>query len=249
MSANSTKEKWSRPKSAPVPTVWRRFTGLKKMEDGTIPKFRIQDVPDDMHEDVIEFMTKHFFRDEVTCECLHLLEDEVSMREFQDVYREILTEHVALVAFLDDDNEPGVKPKIAGCNLTAAAHRSEKFKGRVMRTVMRDLYEDIGKAVNVYDIFGVDEYMTALGLCVDPIYRGQGLGLEILKARTELGKAIGLSVTMTVFTAVSSQILAARVGMEVLKEIDYEEFKEPDGTPAYPNIKCKSLKVMAKRLY
>ena len=114
---------------------------------------------------------------------------------------------------------------------------------------MRDLYENIGKAVDVFELYGVDEYMSAVGLVVDPIYRGQGLGLEILKARTELGKAVGLSVTMTVFTAVSSQILAERAGMEVLKEILYEDLKEDDGRPAYPNIKCKSLKVMAKRLY
>ncbi|KAJ9593063.1 hypothetical protein L9F63_027699, partial [Diploptera punctata] len=123
----SDNAKWTRPSSVPIPTVWRRCTGLKKMPDGTIPKFVIQDVPDDMHQEFIDFMTKHFFRDEVTCECLHLLEDSVSMAEFQEVYKEVLKDGVGLIAFVDEPLEPGQKPKIAGLNLTAVAHKSDHF--------------------------------------------------------------------------------------------------------------------------
>ena len=97
------------------------------MPDGKVPKFIIQDVPDDMQEEVVDFMLKYFCRDEVICECLKLVEDPVSMKDFQDIYRMLLNDHIVLVAFLDEENlEPGQRPKIAGCNMSAVSHRSEK---------------------------------------------------------------------------------------------------------------------------
>ena len=102
--------------------------------------------------------------------------------------------------------------------------------------------------VNMYELFGVDDYMTGLGLCADPAYQGQGLGLALLEAQTEMCKAIDLTVSVVIFTAAASQNLAERAGMKVLKEIFYEDLKEDDGTLAYPNIKCKSFKIMTKNL-
>jgi GNAT superfamily N-acetyltransferase len=116
-----------------------------------------------------------------------------------------------------------------------------------MRTVMKHAMDKATELANVFERYGVQEYMTAVGLCVDPVFRGQGLGLEILKARFDLCKAVDLKVTMTVFTGIASQLLAHRVGMEVIAEVVYEDCKE-DGKPAFPNIKCKSAKVMAKRV-
>lgn len=112
---------------------------------------------------------------------------------------------------------------------------------------MKHAIDKPSEIANVFELYGVNEYMTALGLCVDPVFRGQGVGLEILKARFDLGKALNVKVTMTVFTGIASQVLAHRVGMEVIAEVFYEDCKE-DGKPAFPNIKTKSLKAMAKRI-
>ena len=102
--------------------------------------------------------------------------------------------------------------------------------------------------VDVFEHYGVNEYMTALGLCVDPIYRGQGLGLEILRARFDLCKAVGVEITMTAFTGMASQKQAARAGFEDIAEVLYEDFKDEEGNPVYPNIKSKSCKMMAARI-
>jgi GNAT superfamily N-acetyltransferase len=105
----------------------------------------------------------------------------------------------------------------------------------------------VSETVDVYERYGVEEYMAAMGLCVDPVFRGQGLGLELLKARFDLGKSVGLKATMTVFTAQASQRLAYKLGMEVLTEILYEDCKI-DGKQTFPNIKGKSMKAMGKRI-
>jgi hypothetical protein len=71
--------------------------------------------------------------------------------------------------------------------------------------------------------------------------------LEILKARFDLCKAVDLKATMTVFTGIASQVQAHRAGFEMIAEVWYEDCKE-DGKPAFPNIDCKSLKAMVKRV-
>ena len=49
------------------PKVWRVMEGRKKTGDGKTVKFSIQEIPEDRHKDVLNFMSKFFIRDEVMC--------------------------------------------------------------------------------------------------------------------------------------------------------------------------------------
>jgi hypothetical protein len=129
MSGN--KEKWSRPESVPLPTVWRQYRGLRQAPDGMVPSFRIQDVPEHMHEDIVNFMTTHFCRDEVTCACVRMLEDPVSVAELQEVWRVMLKQNLALVAFLENE-EDGHAPRIAGCNITAVSYKDDGYRSEMV---------------------------------------------------------------------------------------------------------------------
>lgn len=42
---------------------------------------------------------------------------------------------------------------------------------------------DLNKEVNVFEKYGIDKYMTAFGLSVNPSYRGAALGGHLLNAR------------------------------------------------------------------
>lgn len=46
-----------------------------------------------------------------------------------------------------------------------------------------EVMEGVTKAGNVYETYGVDKYISALGLSVDPSYRGAALGGHLLNAR------------------------------------------------------------------
>jgi GNAT superfamily N-acetyltransferase len=65
---------------------------------------------------------------------------------------------------------------------------------------------------DVFEHYNVDKYMTAFGLSVSKLYRRRGIATEILKARVPLGRAFGIKVTSTVFTAIGSQMSAANAG-------------------------------------
>jgi hypothetical protein len=135
MSGN--KEKWSRPNSVPVPTVWRECSGARETSEGTAPEFRIQDVPEDMHEDIVNFMTTHFCRDEVTCACVRILEDPVSTSELQAVWRFMLKQNLSLVAFVGS-NEEGHPPRIAGCNILGASFKDDSHRSDMVNIEIRN---------------------------------------------------------------------------------------------------------------
>lgn len=67
---------------------------------------------------------------------------------------------------------------------------------------------------DIFDHYKVDKFMVAYGLLILRQYRGRNLGVEILKARFALMKAIDVRVTSTIFTNLASQIVAKKAGFE-----------------------------------
>nr|CAD7198633.1 unnamed protein product [Timema douglasi] len=247
---------WERPASTPVPTVWRRCEGRRQTPEGKTLRFRIQDVPEDRHEDLLDFMIKYFTPDEPTMKKLKLYEDAGILEFLRGLYGEFLTQNLSLVAFLEEDEgelNKNVRPRIVGANLLAVAYKNEKFElpknlSETVKKATRFWLDYIPKKFDSFEHYGVDHYLSGYGLCVLREFRGQGLGLEILKARFDLAKAVGLEVTVTSFTNISSQILAARVGFEEHAEIVYEEYKDDDGVVLFTDMETRSLKIMGKRV-
>lgn len=67
---------------------------------------------------------------------------------------------------------------------------------------------------NVFEYYKVDSFLSAFGVAVNPIYRGRGIAVEILKAREKVLKFLGLKVTSTLFSAVASQKAAEKAGFK-----------------------------------
>lgn len=58
--------RWKRPNSVPYFSVWSRFNGLREI-NGAIPKFWIQDIPENQFEVILDYMVKGFLHDEPLC--------------------------------------------------------------------------------------------------------------------------------------------------------------------------------------
>jgi GNAT superfamily N-acetyltransferase len=117
-----------------------------------------------------------------------------------------------------------------------------------MKRMVTDGLGYVSNYVNMFEKYGVTEVLSAFGLYIHPDFRGQGLGTEILRTRTNLGKALGLKVTETFFTTNQGQRAAQKAGMELLADIPYNIFKTEDGKEVYTNMNPKTLKIMAMRL-
>jgi len=96
------------------------------MDNGEVPNFTIQDIPEDRHEDIVDFMTTHFCRDEATCRSVGFLEDPESVLELQNLWRDVLKQNMALVAFVENEEDEH-RPRISGCNITCVTTKDEKL--------------------------------------------------------------------------------------------------------------------------
>ncbi|XP_063244076.1 uncharacterized protein LOC134543154 [Bacillus rossius redtenbacheri] len=238
---------WKRPDSVPHPKVWRRAVGRKPV-DGKVPSFVIQDVPEDREEELVDFMEEHFMHNEPLCKCLNINSDSASVKDLRGLWEEMLAQRIAVVAFLEDD---GPRPRIAGANMLGVVTRAEKsvkheYEGVVMKSVVK-LLDDLDSLADPFEKYGVEEYIAAMGLSVAKEFQGQGLGKEILKARFDVGRAVGVKLTVTAFTAIESQVLATREGFEKLARIDYKDYRV-DGNEVFPGITSKCVILMAKRI-
>ncbi|XP_063243793.1 uncharacterized protein LOC134543028 isoform X2 [Bacillus rossius redtenbacheri] len=238
---------WKRPDSVPHPKVWRRAVGRKPV-DGKVPSFVIQDVPEDREEELVQFMVENFVRNEPLSRCLNSSNDPVSIKELREQWVEVVAQKITIAAFLKED---GPRPRLVGCNLIGVVTRADKnikneFKGETASKIMK-LLDYLDSLADPFEKYGVEEYIAAMGLSVAKEFQGQGLGKELLKARFDVGRAVGVKLTVTAFTAIESQVLATREGFEELARIDYKDYKV-DGKEVFPGITSKCAILMAKRI-
>jgi len=117
------KSTWGRPKSVPVPTVWRKYEGLLQMPDGKKPQFIIQDLNEEYLEEALHLMAVGFCKEEVMFAALNVTEDATSMKELKFLWRQLSKQNAALVALVDDGS---THPRVAGVNLTYVCRKQDK---------------------------------------------------------------------------------------------------------------------------
>ncbi|XP_019879663.1 uncharacterized protein LOC109607629 [Aethina tumida] len=227
---------WQRPKEIPFPNVWRRFEG-KKLINGAPRKYWVQDISDDQMDDVIEIMCNKFTKDEALCKYLKLTEDPAAVEEFAKVWRKYAKQRLGLICLTKNENG---ETEIVGVNMTARNYKGEQpdysqIKTEKIKFVMAWL-DYIYQRVDIYEKFNIDDHLTALGLYVDPKFRGDGVGVEILKTRRELCKAVGIKATFTLFTSNRSQAVARKAGFQDVVNVTFEELEKHDPKLVLPGI-------------
>lgn len=235
---------WTRPKEVPYPSVWHSFQA-RDVDSDRMVNYVVQDLPEERFEEAINHMLGIFIYDEPTCNAKKLAEEPQSVKEIGDIWRELVQQRMALVCFREGSDE------IAGLNMTYVSCKDDKqdydCKGERWRDVL-DTVLYFSEKSNTYERYGVDEYLTAMGLSVMPKFRGRGLATEILRARIPLCRAVGLSLTSTVFTAIGSQIPAGKVGFEETFVMEYAELAKADPRFVFPGMQSKYCKSMSLRI-
>ncbi|XP_054001068.1 uncharacterized protein LOC128888341 [Hylaeus anthracinus] len=229
--------------------VWNVVDWMKKDSNEPPIRISIQEIPEDRYEDVLDHMCTYFIVDEPICKCMNGAEDPEYVAQFRKTWTMLLNQGLSVGAFAD--NPDGGKPIIAGANILGLTFEGESLeeldmheKEKRIMVALNELCHEAG----VYKRYGVDRYMSALGLSVHPSFRGAGLGYHLLKARENIGREYNIQVTSTVFTSPISQKLAARSGFEDLLTKEFKDLVDEKGE-LFPNITSKIVKVSAKKLY
>ncbi|KAK7868830.1 hypothetical protein R5R35_003665 [Gryllus longicercus] len=240
---------WQRPETSPYPRVYRRFKGKKPMPDGRVADFWVQDATVDMDEEIADHMMTYFSRDEPMSRSLNYHEEmSDEMRQMGKAHmKSLVHKRLSVVAMTD---WPDGKPHVAGVNLLYVFCKGDEknipqIPDKKIKKFQRVMFLTL-EMVDVYKKYGVDKFTTALGLSVKPEFRGQNLGVEILKGRAQMTSAIGLQLTLNNFTGFASQKQAERAGYELLVELPYSEVKDEEGNEMFPGIEAKTLQFRAK---
>ncbi|XP_059046819.1 uncharacterized protein LOC131842297 [Achroia grisella] len=212
-----------RPASVPLGQVWSRFKGRER--DGKSAKmYQIRDMDPGIRNQCLDFMQEVFLRDEPLSKALDVKSDPASIKTIRQNWEMFLDQNVSLACFTED--EDGNPDQLVAFNIIIIRTIDEpdsEFKhedGESWNKLMRTLVE-AESLVNVFKHYQVDTYLSSSGLTVLPEFRGQNIGARMFAAREPLCRALGVTASCTVYTATTSQVLAAKCGYEVLGTMDY----------------------------
>uniref|UniRef100_A0A1L8DAF7 N-acetyltransferase domain-containing protein n=1 Tax=Nyssomyia neivai TaxID=330878 RepID=A0A1L8DAF7_9DIPT len=238
--------KWKRPDNIPFPQVWWKFSA-KDPDTGDTIDYRIEDLTEDRYEEVVDLMINRFVPDEPMCCSLGIPKDEVSLEEMRGMWKEAVTQKLTLVCYKENSSE------ICGLNVlemnfkSSNAENQPELNGKGAKEVFI-VFDLLKEKANVYNSYNVDEYLHGLGLLTLPKYRGCGIATELLKARFPLMKALGLTVTGTVFSGPGSQGAARKAGFREDVVLTYESLARDEPLIEFPNIKWPVVKFMTYHL-
>uniref|UniRef100_A0A1L8DD55 N-acetyltransferase domain-containing protein n=1 Tax=Nyssomyia neivai TaxID=330878 RepID=A0A1L8DD55_9DIPT len=240
--------KWERPESVSFTNIWLNFTA-KDPDSGQIVNYYVQDVPEERFDEVAQLMATIFTRDETMCKSLDIINDPMyNMEDSIKDWKNLLKQRMSLICFKEGSDE------ICGINMleVLGKHEVNHFSFNE-DTDDKDQYilkviEFVKSKVDPCNRYHVDKYLHCLGLLILPKYRGLGLATEILKARIPMGKALGLTLSGTLFTGIAAQKAGLRAGFIEDYSVLYGDLANQEPFVEFPNISSQTLKFMSLHL-
>lgn len=247
MAKGGISDMWERSSDmGPYPREWESFEGGRPMSDGLIPRFWICDLPPHELQAATEFMMDNYMRDEQMAMATRALDDPQSVADLKALWRDAITrQQVSLAAYTD---WPDGERRLAGLNILGVVRRSDPpitMPGNATAP-MFVLMNKMLSAAEVFAHYGVSTYLVGLGLSVSPEFRGNGVGLRLLRAREPLCAALRVPLTVTFFSGAQSQKQSARVGFEVLQSLKYADFVTADGARPFAATTWPTIELKAK---
>lgn len=110
------------------------------------------------------------------------------------------------------------------------------------------LFHHLEKSFYIFDEFQVEISLKAAGLSVIPEFRGLGIAVELLEARTELCKALKIPLTATEFTSAGGQASARKAGYTWVRDVQYADLMKELPEMPLTNIKHPFTSLMYKKI-
>lgn len=236
---------WERPAAVSYPNVWWTFQAPDPdRDDGALATYRVEDLTEDRFEDAVKIYTEHFLDDEPLAQHARTRYNQVSYEDIVAFWKKSLNERLSVACYKEGSKE------LVGANILALQQANTKKdvndlpRTETSRKIVA-VFIYMTETANIFERYGVDKYLTAYGLSVNSRYRGRGIATEILKARVPICKAFGLRLTSTSFTAIASQVSAAKVGFKTDLEMRYDEFVKVNPSLTFEGINGTSVKQMS----
>ncbi|KAH8285751.1 hypothetical protein KR018_002011 [Drosophila ironensis] len=198
------------------------------------------------------FMKNNFYYDEPmgmgVTESLHLQNEA----EEDQNHLQMIGQNLCLIATEDEGNS-----RIAGIVLAERQEPKDMEKHRIYAESSEEhswglslrCLSKVERDADIFNRFGISEYLYSYITTVDASMRGKGLGLRLAAALMELGRSRGLPLIAAFCTSYYSARQKAALGMECIHKQPFADFKDSQGrvvfTPPAPHT---HIQVMAMRL-
>nr|XP_022919254.1 uncharacterized protein LOC111428072 [Onthophagus taurus] len=227
------------------PIKWHEFTSKSGKN------YVIQDIPDEYKEIVANYMVYGFTKEEPLFKFSYASTFPNFLNEAGKFWKKAVYENLSLVCLTTNENG---EIQIAGANCMYIAREDEEKSYKndneetssTLKVLKTHVY--MGKKADAFARLNIKEYMKGMGLYVLPEFRGEGIGIELLKAREPLCTHLDLKASCTVFTSNFSQNSAVKAGFKDLYVISYEDLAQVNEELVFPGIEThtKSIKFMYK---
>lgn len=175
---------------------------------------------------------------------LELYEDEDNTDRFKAIWRSIIKQKTVLVCFKEGSDEiVGITMNCILCKGDYTFCAWIKFLVLNLYLEFRQLYRacihrkysllkqynTFKRANAVVDLlledvypleeYGVNEFLTAAGLCVARNYRGRGIGVQLLKTRILFCQQFNIKLILNPFTSSMADACAEKIGFHLEQKI------------------------------
>ncbi|CAH1368384.1 hypothetical protein MTP99_009767 [Tenebrio molitor] len=202
-----------------APVVWKRLgSGI-----------RIQDLKPVYYDQVLQIIEECYFQEEVLCRNSNLAEDPESIKSFLNVVMFNLKDRTSIIA-LDEPNEDA----IAGFLILKAIHKDDfgsvfsrvfHVEGEAHKKCIA-FVNHLARKADVFTELDCNIFLRYVLLCIRPEYRKKGLGFQLMLAAVDVARSLSIPVVMGILSCWTLQKLAKRIGMKVVHEINYVEWRD-----------------------
>ncbi|XP_013199176.1 uncharacterized protein LOC106142092 [Amyelois transitella] len=209
-----------------APKVWTTFTAKKS--NGSDVKLRIQDMPPERLEEVLNFFDDYYNQNNAFYKLLGVSKNPKAVQESIEGMRQMFKAAPTKIVICCMDNGDA-KPEIVGATaagVTTSKDNIDDFMNFNIKTKeVTELYALFFELMKLYDVFkgkNVDRYSDERGLAVSKDY-GVAVLKELLNVRRKLCKE--LNVPLSAFWAMSTdqQNAAEADGWETAFEVTRDE--------------------------
>ncbi|KAG4073891.1 hypothetical protein HA402_014096 [Bradysia odoriphaga] len=226
---------WIRPSHIPYPNIWLRFQA-KDLDSDNLVEYIVEDLSEDRFDDAINFMTTKFLANAPMAKLRNGANDSMYVQDSVGIWKNILQQRITHVCFKEGSSE------IVGLNFNYVASRNDPpllgdIKSEAFLQNMRvfSILSDYGN-FDVFDKYGVEEYLSSFGMCVTKEYAGRKIGENLLKASKYLAKPCDLKLRHAFFTSNISNKIAENLGYITDVELSFKEIQRIDPSLMLDNI-------------
>ncbi|KAM3961086.1 uncharacterized protein ACR2FA_004863 [Aphomia sociella] len=204
--------------------VWSTFTAKKS--DGSQVKLRVQDLPSNSLEEVINLFSLYGDKEDIISKLLGIKNNPEAAEELKQQTRDMLTgsPHEIVVCSLDDNPDKIIAVSVIG--IASASEKLEDIQIPTKTKVIEKLWEVYIKLYGLYDVceaHSLKSYYVDRGLVVIPGFVDLDIRKELLNVRRKISKENNVPLTGGWMVSKEAQEAAAADGWQTVYEIRREE--------------------------